>query len=576
MQRALRPLFITLLLTTATMLALDLATPASAAPATQEQPPAGDPVVIAAGDIARCELQEDSLTAYLLDTLEGTILALGDSDQAQGTLQQFNECFGPTWGRHKDRIRPVPGNHEYLTGGAEGYFTYYGDVATPLEPGCRKECGGYYSFNLGTWHIVALNSEIAIDPGTPQYEWLRADLAANPTLCTLAYWHKPRWTSGRHRSGASAPLFTTLYEFGADVVLSGHDHDYERFAPQGPNGEYEPDRGVRQFVVGTGGTTLRDFRTVQANSEVRNSETWGVLKLTLRPGSYDWEFVPIPGQTFTDKGSAPCVVAPNLPVIDAPVTVSTAPAPATTVAGDAEAEPATVEATTAATVAAPAAIPVEGADYTIQAGDTLFGIAIRYGLDWNTVAAANGLGESSILQIGQVIRLPGVDAIAATPAATSLTPTQVAASAATPSDTQYTVQSGDTLFGLSVRFSVTRAALATANGLQQTSQLQAGQVLTIPGQGAIAATTATTATTAATIGAASPGSAAAASTTAPVVAATATPPPATAATRYHTVGEGDTIITIALEYDLDWQELLRLNGLGPNSLIQIGQRIRLD
>ncbi|MBK8046350.1 MAG: metallophosphoesterase [Anaerolineales bacterium] len=190
-----------------------------AAPLPQDAPAGGDPVIVAAGDIAKCNREEDGLTGYLLDTIPGTILGLGDNAQVAGSLQEFLECYAPNWGRHLDRIKPVPGNHEYLTGGASGYFSYFGDVATPLDPGCRKECGGYYSFNVGTWHIVALNSEIATEAGSPQEQWLRADLAANPTLCTLAYWHRPRWSSGRHLSGGAQGLYQALYDYGADVVL---------------------------------------------------------------------------------------------------------------------------------------------------------------------------------------------------------------------------------------------------------------------------------------------------------------------------------------------------------------------
>ena len=166
------------------------------APAQPPGQPAESVVVLAAGDIAKCNLEWDSYTGALLDNLPGTILGLGDNAYVVGSLQEFNDCYGPTWGRHKDRVYPVPGNHEYLTGGAEGYFTYFGDRATPLEPGCRKECKGYYSFDLGAWHIVALNSEIDNNPGSEQDLWLRADLAAHPNVCTLAYWHKPRSSSG--------------------------------------------------------------------------------------------------------------------------------------------------------------------------------------------------------------------------------------------------------------------------------------------------------------------------------------------------------------------------------------------
>ena len=507
-----------------------------AGPAPEVPSPTDPPIILAAGDIAKCNREEDSLTGYLLDINPGIVLGVGDNDQVAGSLQEFNDCYGPTWGRHKERIYPVPGNHEYLTGGANGYFTYFGDRATPLEPGCRKECGGYYSFNYAGWHIVALNSEIPSDPGTPQEQWLRADLAANPSVCTLAYWHRPRFSSGYHLSGGGQGLWNALYDYGADIVLSGHDHEYERFAPQNPSGQLDNERGIRQFVVGTGGTNLRDFKFIQPNSEVRNSETWGILKLTLHPDSYDWEFLPIPGQTWSDTGVAKCVTAPGVPTARTAaepelITISTAAgeggAPAVTVAGP----------------------PVAGAQYTIVAGDTLSLIALRYGIDWRALAAANGLSEESIIEIGQVITLIGVDDVAATVPVAATTLTTPVIAVATPAVTSYTVQSGDTLLGIAVRFSISRRSLAAANGLTDGAQLQVGQVLTIPAQ-----------TTVATAPTSSP----------------AAVPATTTGGRTHTVATGDTIISIAVQYDLDWQELLRINGLGPDSLIQIGQVIRLE
>lgn len=500
--------------------------PAPVVPATTDPP-----VLLAAGDIAKCNREEDALTGYLLDINPGIVLSIGDNAYEAGSLQEFTDCYGPTWGRHLDRIYPVPGNHEYLTGGANGYFTYFGDRATPLEPGCRKECGGYYSFNYGGWHIVALNSEIPGDPGTPQEQWLRADLAANPSVCTLAFWHKPRYTSGYHRGGAGQGLWNALYEFGADIVLSGHDHDYERFAPQDGGGQYDPERGIRQFVLGTGGDGLRDWRFIQPNSEARNSETWGVTKFTLHPDGYDWEFIPIPGQTWTDSGSAKCVTAPGVPTTPSNIVP-------------------VVNTTTGAGAATTAVLtPVAGAAYTIVAGDTLSLIGLRYGIDWRALAAANGLTEDSIIEIGQVITLIGVDDVAATTTTVPAATPAATLPTATPAPTSYTVQAGDTLLGLAIRFNISRRALAAANGLADSGQLTVGQVLTIPGQTAAVATPAATtpATTTATTGG-----------------------------RTHTVASGDTIISIAVQYGLDWQELLRINNLQPDSLIQIGQVIRLE
>ncbi len=265
-----------------------------------------DPVLVGAGDIVNCNKTQDEETAKLLDAISGTVFTLGDNVYLDGTAAQFTGCYGPSWGRHKARTRPSPGNHDYHVSGAAGYFGYFGAAASPLDSNCTSNCKGYYSYNLGTWHIIALNSEIDFSPGSAQDQWLRADLAANKATCTLAYWHEPLFSSGLHGNvGRVRPLWEVLYQYGADVVLSAHDHDYERFAPQNPNGQADP-RGIREFVAGTGGAGLYPLSRRQPNSEVQNNATWGVLKLTLHSGSYDWEFVPIAGQTFRDSGRANC------------------------------------------------------------------------------------------------------------------------------------------------------------------------------------------------------------------------------------------------------------------------------
>lgn len=266
-----------------------------------------DPVFVGAGDIAECDTAYDEATAKLLDVISGTIYTIGDTVYSDGTPQEFTDCFGPTWGRHRARIKPVPGNHDYHTPGAAGYYGYFGAAASPLDANCTHDCKGYYSYELGAWHIIALNSEIAVGAGSEQEQWLRQDLAVHPAPCTLAYWHKPRFSSGEHGNNTSYhALWAALYEYGADVILNGHDHDYERFAPQNPLGEADA-RGIRQFVVGTGGTDQRPFAQIQPNSEVRATDSWGVLQFTLHERSYDWTFMPVAGQSFHDAGSSDCV-----------------------------------------------------------------------------------------------------------------------------------------------------------------------------------------------------------------------------------------------------------------------------
>jgi calcineurin-like phosphoesterase family protein/fibronectin type III domain protein len=272
---------------------------------------AADPVIAAAGDIASSS-SGDTKTANVLDALNPTlVLTLGDNAYESGTLSQFNSYYEPTWGRHKAKTRPSPGNHDYRTSGASGYFGYFGSTAGPSGR-------GYYSFDIGSWHLVSLSSEIARDAGSSQVAWLKSDLAATTQPCILAYWHKARFSSGPHGSDASlSPIWDALAAVRADVVLSAHDHLYERFAPQNSGGAADPN-GIRQFVVGTGGRSHYQVGTVRANSVVRNSDSYGVLALTLRPSSFEWRFVPEAGRTFADSGSAPChgssdQVAPSAP-----------------------------------------------------------------------------------------------------------------------------------------------------------------------------------------------------------------------------------------------------------------------
>ena len=263
-------------------------------------PPTGDPVLVGAGDMASSG-SNDSRTAALLDTIPGTVFTAGDNVYPDGTATQFNTYYHPTWGRHRARTRPAPGNHDYNVAGAAGYFGYFGSVAGPSGR-------GYYSYDLGTWHIVSLNSEISMAPGSAQETWLRDDLTASSQPCTLAYWHKPLFTSGSNHGPATStrPLFQALYDFGAEVVVAGHNHQYERFAPMNPTGGLDNATGIRAFVAGTGGVGHYGFVTPQPNSQVRDGTTYGVLKFTLHPNSYDWQFVPIAGQSFTDSGTTGC------------------------------------------------------------------------------------------------------------------------------------------------------------------------------------------------------------------------------------------------------------------------------
>ena len=259
-------------------------------------PPATSEIFIGAGDIAGCtERFHDEATADLLDTIEGTVFALGDNVQGAGTPDDFSRCFEPSWGRHKDRIWPAVGNHEYNVPGAVPHYEYWGERAGPAGK-------GYYSFDLGAWHIVVLNSNELFEE---QNAWLAADLAANPRQCTLAYWHHPWFTSSAYRGEEELKRFVEILEDAdADVVLTGHAHGYERFAPQ--NAEGEPRRrGIRHFVVGSGGAPFHPFKQVKANSEVR-VHAYGLLRLELFEDRYTWEFVPVAGETFTDAGEGDC------------------------------------------------------------------------------------------------------------------------------------------------------------------------------------------------------------------------------------------------------------------------------
>ena len=270
-------------------------------------------ILLAAGDIADCTQQPPGagLTARLLDSLPGTIAALGDTAYESGTPEEFRACYDRIWGRFKDRTRPAVGNHEYYTFEAAGYFGYFGAAA-------GDPTTGYYSYDLGSWHVVVLNTNCfelsnagGCGAGSAQERWLRADLAAHPTRCALAYAHHPYFSSGEHGNLPELrPLWQALYDAGVELYLAGHDHNYERFAPQDPGGRADPPRGIRAIVTGTGGGTLRAPVTPVPNSAIRFTAL-GILQLTLRAADYDWQFIPVPavpGQVAppTDSGTGAC------------------------------------------------------------------------------------------------------------------------------------------------------------------------------------------------------------------------------------------------------------------------------
>jgi parallel beta-helix repeat protein len=293
-------------------------TPAPTAPPVGP-PSGGDAILVGAGDIAACGSNGDEAVANVLDGIAGTVFTLGDNVYEDGTAQQFADCYNPSWGRHKARTRPAPGNHDFHVSGGPGYFGYFGDAATPLQPGCTSGCKGWYSYNAGSWHVIVLNSECSTSYQacnmSEMEQWLRSDLAANPTACTVAMWHRPVLTIGPHNNdeGSLKPMWRILYDNNVDLVLNGHDHSYARYAPLNREADgVDTARGIRQIVAGTGGkgltTSTRTSSTpgLEVWQDASTANTLGVLKLTLRSGSFDWQFVPVAGKSFTDTGSGTC------------------------------------------------------------------------------------------------------------------------------------------------------------------------------------------------------------------------------------------------------------------------------
>jgi len=291
-----------------TLMAL-MATFARASYEPSTRAPAPTPVVlIGAGDISVCGNSGANRTAELIERLvdrypDAAVFTAGDNAQTMGTLDEYTQCFRPSWGRFQERIHPSPGNHDWFTDNGIPYFTYFGDQAG--QPGL-----GYYSYDLGDWHIVSLNSNcdtVGCDAESGQAGWLRTDLQENGQRCTLLYWHHPLWSSGKVEiSTAGSAFWRIASEFGVEMVVNGHDHHYERFAPLDREGQVDRNAGTRLFIVGTGGAWLFDVNQPSPATEALDNSTHGVILFLLYPGRYDWMFIPVDAGGFTDTGSGIC------------------------------------------------------------------------------------------------------------------------------------------------------------------------------------------------------------------------------------------------------------------------------
>lgn len=282
---------------------IDLAGLASYPPVASA-PPDKTVTLTGAGDIASCSLPDDEATAALLEDLPGWVFTAGDNAYESGTIEEFDECYDPSWGAYQERTFPALGNHDVVTPDREGYFGYFGSRAGDPR-------AGWYATTLGAWRLIVLDSNCVdaggCGPDTDQGRWLTAELDAHPSDCTLAIWHHPRFSTGYHGPTLEVqPFWDALDAAGAELVVNAHDHDYERFAPLDAAGDPDAERGIREIVAGTGGAALRSFEEEDPNSEKRDASTHGVLRLDLHPGGYDWEFIAVPGGAFTDSGSGTC------------------------------------------------------------------------------------------------------------------------------------------------------------------------------------------------------------------------------------------------------------------------------
>lgn len=278
--------------------------PASAAPTASPPDPRAEPaILVGAGDIASCGSSGDEATAELLDGIAGTVFTAGDNVYDNGSSSEFADCYAPTWGRHLGRTLPVPGNHDYNTAGAAGYFGYFGDAA-------GDPARGWYATDVGTWRLYALNSNCwaigGCDAGSAQERWLRADLEANPRACVIAIWHHPLFSSGDHGGNpVTAALWQALEDAGAEIAVTGHDHDYERFAAQNASGAPSA-AGIVEFVAGTGGRSHYPFRSPIANSLARDNTAHGVVRFELGADGWSSAFVPVDGESFVDAARGAC------------------------------------------------------------------------------------------------------------------------------------------------------------------------------------------------------------------------------------------------------------------------------